>query len=128
MVRRDNELLLVRKPEWAAGRFGLVAGFVEFGENLEQTVVRELREETGIEVKNIRYHGSQSWPFPSQLMTGFSAEYQSGEVKLQADELAEGGWFAYDNLPQLPPRRSIARWLIDMAVKDLQINRNTLKG
>jgi NAD+ diphosphatase len=114
LVRRDNQLLLVRKPEWPAGRFGLVAGFVEFGENLEQTVVRELFEETGIKVRNIRYRGSQSWPFPSQLMTGFSADYSSGELKLQADELDEGDWFDIDDLPQLPPRRSIARWLIDM--------------
>ncbi len=118
LVRRGDELLLVRKPEWAAGRFGLVAGFVEFGENLEQTVARELDEETGIKVTNICYQGSQSWPFPSQLMTGFTADYASGELKLQADELDDGDWFSIDNLPQLPPRRSIARWLIDKAVND----------
>lgn len=113
LVRRGDELLLVRKPEWVAGRFGLVAGFVEFGENLEQAVVREVLEETGISIANIRYRGSQSWPFPSQLMTGFCADYAGGDICLQADELAEGGWFKRDRLPQLPPRRSIARWLID---------------
>jgi NAD+ diphosphatase len=113
LVRRDDELLLVRKPEWVAGRFGLVAGFVEFGENLEQTVAREVLEETGISITNIHYRGSQSWPFPSQLMTGFCADYAGGDICLQADELAQGGWFKRDQLPQLPPRRSIARWLID---------------
>jgi len=128
LVRRGDEILLVRKPEWAPGRFGLVAGFVEFAENLEQTVVRELFEETGIRVCNICYQGSQSWPFPSQIMTGFTADYLSGELKLQADELAEGGWFPLDDLPQLPPRRSIARWLIDKVVKDLQQSVNKLKG
>lgn len=120
LVRRGKELLLVRKPEWAPGRFGLVAGFVEFGENLEQCVEREVREETGLEVRNIRYLGSQSWPFPSQLMTGFSADYAGGELKFQDAELVEGGWYAAENLPQLPARRSIARWLIDTAVEDLQ--------
>lgn len=128
LVRRDNELLLVRKPEWPAGRFGLVAGFVEFGENLEQTVVRELYEETGIKVTNIRYQGSQSWPFPSQLMAGFSADYLSGELQLQKDELAEGGWFAINNLPILPPRRSIARWLVDLEISDLQGAKNMISN
>jgi len=127
LVRRGEQLLMVRKSEWPTGRYGLVAGFVEFGENLEQTVVRELREETGIEVTNICYQGSQSWPFPSQIMTGFSADYEAGEIKLQADELDAGGWFSIDNLPHLPPRRSIARWLIDQAIKDLQTGPNTLK-
>jgi len=126
-VRRGGELLLVRKAEWPAGRFGLVAGFVEFAENLEQTVERELFEETGIRVDNIRYQGSQSWPFPSQLMAGFSADYREGEIRLQADELAEGDWFPLDNLPQLPPLRSIARWLIDKTTNDLQSSANTLK-
>jgi len=113
LVRREDELLLVRKPEWVAGRYGLVAGFVEFGENLEQTAAREVFEETGIRIGNICYQGSQSWPFPSQLMSGFCADYVSGDICLQKTELAEGGWFKRDQLPQLPPRRSIARWLID---------------
>ncbi len=116
LVRRDNQLLLVRQPSWPAGRYSLVAGFVEFGENLEQTVARELYEETGIRVTNIRYQGSQSWPFPSQLMTGFTADYSSGELNIQKEELEAGDWFTIDNLPELPPKRSIARWLIDMAV------------
>ncbi|WP_020675180.1 NAD(+) diphosphatase [Geopsychrobacter electrodiphilus] len=128
LVRRGDQLLLVRKPEWPTGRYGLVAGFVEFGENLEQTVVRELMEETGIEVTNICYQGSQSWPFPSQIMAGFTADYHAGEIQLQADELSEGGWFTIDNLPQLPPSRSIARWLIDKTINDSQIDPLRQKG
>jgi NAD+ diphosphatase len=116
LIRKGEELLLVRKAEWAENRFGLVAGFVELGENLEETVVREVREETGIEVRNIRYVGSQCWPFPSQLMAGFVADYAGGEIVLHDAELAEAGWYHKDRLPTLPPRRSIARYLIDAAV------------
>jgi len=113
LITRPGELLLVRKPEWAEGRYSLVAGFVEIGESLEDCVVREVAEEVGVAVKNLRYLGSQSWPFPSQLMAGFHAEYAGGELRLDEAELADGRWFPLDNLPQLPPRRSIARWLID---------------
>ena len=115
LIRKGEELLLVRKPEWLEKRFGLVAGFVDFGENLEETVVREVREEVGLEVRNIRYVGSQCWPFPSQLMTGFVADYAGGEIVLQQEELAEAGWYHIDRLPTLPPHRSIARYLIDAA-------------
>ncbi|MCK4690626.1 MAG: NAD(+) diphosphatase, partial [Desulfuromonadales bacterium] len=115
-----DEILLVRKPEWADGRFGLVAGFVEFGESLEEAMEREIREETGLQVNNLRYVGSQCWPFPSQLMTGFVADYLAGDIKLQEDELAEAAWYKLDQLPVLPPRRSIARYLIDRAGEYLQ--------
>jgi len=120
LIIRGDELLLVRKPEWAEGRYGLVAGFVEFGESLEEAMVREIEEETGIQVDNIRYVGSQSWPFPSQIMNGFVADYVAGEIKLQEDELEAAGWFKLDQLPSLPPRRSIARYLIDKAGDYLQ--------
>jgi NAD+ diphosphatase len=113
LVRRGEELLLVRKANWVPGRYSLVAGFVDSGECLEEAVAREVMEETGVRVKNIRYIGSQSWPFPSQIMAGFVAEYAGGEVKIQESELEDGGWFACDNLPKLPARRSIARFLID---------------
>lgn len=92
----------------------LVAGFVETGESLEQCVAREVWEETSLEVANIRYVGSQSWPFPGQLMTGFTAEYISGELKLADGELTSAGWFTRDNHPPLPSPPSLSRKIIDL--------------
>ncbi len=115
LVIRDDRLLLVRKAEWSLVRYGLVAGFVEFGESLEEAMAREVEEETNIRITNIRYLGSQSWPFPSQLMCGFVADYAGGEVCLNDAELCEAAWFAPEALPTLPPSRSIARFLIDRA-------------
>ncbi|BCR06344.1 NADH pyrophosphatase [Desulfuromonas versatilis] len=113
IVRRPGQVLLTRKAEWPEGRYSLVAGFVDFGECLEEAVAREVREETGVRVQNVRYLGSQSWPFPSQLMTGFTAEYLDGEVVVEEKELEDARWFDVDRLPTLPPKRSIARYLID---------------
>lgn len=113
LVRRPGEVLLARKATWPEGRYGLVAGFLDFGECLEEAVVREVREETGVEIRDIRYVGSQSWPFPSQIMAGFTAEYAGGEVKVEEKELEDARWFPVDKLPTLPPKRSIARWLLD---------------
>lgn len=113
LILRPGEVLLTRKAEWAPGRYSLVAGFLDVGECLEEAVAREVREETGVEVDQVRYIGSQCWPFPSQLMTGFVARYTGGEVCVQEDELEDARWFAVDDLPNLPPKRSIARYLID---------------
>ena len=113
LVKRGNELLLARKAEWAPGRYGLVAGFLDFGESLEECAIREVHEETGIEICNVRYVGSQNWPFPAQLMAGFVADYSSGEITIETDELEDARWFPVDALPALPPPRSIARWIID---------------
>jgi NAD+ diphosphatase len=113
LVRRGREVLLITKPEWTDGRYSLVAGFVEFGESLEECAAREVREETGIEITGIRYVASQNWPFPAQLMAGFVAEYAGGEIVVNRDELADARWFPMDALPTLAPRRSIARRLID---------------
>ena len=114
-VRRPGEILLTRKREWAPNRYSLVAGFLDPGECLEEAVAREVQEETGIQVTNIRYAGSQCWPFPSQVMTGFTADYAGGEVVVEEKELEDAGWFPLDALPDLPPKRSIARYLIDGA-------------
>ena len=114
LIRRGGEFLLARKPEWAPGRYSLVAGFLDFGESLEECVDREVFEETGLKVTNIRYVGSQNWPFPSQTMAGFVADYASGEIVVDGDELEDARWFSPDNMPPaLPPPRSIARWIID---------------
>lgn len=117
LVRRPGEVLLARKPEWAPNRYSLVAGFLEFGESLEEAVVREVAEETGISITNLRYMGSQCWPFPSQIMTGFVADYAGGELVIQESELEDARWFPLDGLPNLPPKRSIARYLLDTVLQ-----------
>jgi len=118
LVRRPGQILLTRKPEWAANRYSLVAGFQEFGESLEETAIREIAEETGIVANNMRYVGSQSWPFPSQVMVGFVADYVSGDIKVETAELEDARWFPVDALPALPPKRSIARYILDTALEE----------
>ena len=114
LVRRGEEFLLARKKEWLPGRYGLVAGFLDMGESLEECAAREVLEETGISISNIRYVGSQCWPFPSQLMAGFVADYAEGEIRVDETELEDARWFCRQDMPAgLPPRRSIARWIID---------------
>ncbi len=114
LIRRGDELLLARNKGFADGFFSVLAGFVEPGESLEETVAREVREEVGLEVADIRYFGSQPWPFPHSLMIGFTATYAAGEIRLQVDEIAEAAWFhKHGALPKLPGKLSIARRLID---------------
>ncbi|MDD2734068.1 MAG: NAD(+) diphosphatase [Desulfuromonadaceae bacterium] len=113
LVRRDDEVLLVRNSAWPAGRYSLAAGFLSLGESLEECAAREVREETGIEICEITYVGSQSWPFPSQIMTGFVAAYAGGELIVDHKELEDARWFPVSQLPTLPPTRSIARRMID---------------
>jgi NAD+ diphosphatase len=91
----------------------LIAGFMEVGETPEQTVRREIFEETALQVKNIRYLGSQPWPFPNSLMLAFEAEYESGEATPDGVELTSLGWYSADDLPELPMNGSIARRVID---------------
>jgi len=113
LVRDGDRVLLTRKAEWAAGRYALIAGFVDNGESLEGCVAREIKEEAGVDVKDIRYVGSQNWPFPSQMMIGFVATYAGGEVVIDRDELEDARWFPCDALPPLPSRHSISRFIID---------------
>lgn len=113
LIRRGDEALLVHARNFKTNFYGLVAGFVETGETLEEAVMREVNEETSIRITNLTYFGSQPWPYPSGLMVGFYADYVSGDVKLQQSELSAGTWFHHDHLPQLPEKLSIARKLID---------------
>ena len=112
-IERDGKLLLARSPHFPKGRFSVIAGFVEPGETLEQTVQREVFEEVGVRVRDIRYFGSQPWPFPHSLMVGFTAVWDSGEISVDAKEIEEAGWYAPDELPEMPPSISISRRLID---------------
>ena len=112
LVTRGREVLLARKPSFAPGRYSALAGFVEPGEMLEDTVVRETREEVGVEIRNIRYFGSQSWPFPHSLMVAFTADYAGGPITPDGVEIEEARWFDAAALPALPPSISISRRLI----------------
>ncbi|MCR5819761.1 MAG: NAD(+) diphosphatase [Bacteroidaceae bacterium] len=113
----EPSILLVHAKNFRRPYYGLVAGFVETGETLEEAVRREVREETGIEITNLRYFASQPWPYPCGLMVGFTATYVSGEIHLQQSELSLGGWFTRDNIPAIPGKSSIARQLIDNWLK-----------
>ena len=113
LIHKGDEVLLVRAKNFKRDFFGLVAGFVETGETLEEAVAREAMEETGVTITNIRYFGSQPWPYPCGLMVGFNADYVSGDIHLQKSEIAKGGWFRKDNLPDIPEKLSIARMLLD---------------
>ena len=112
-ITRGEEILLVHANNFRRPYYGLVAGFVETGESLEDAVRREVHEETGLEIDNISYFSSQPWPYPCGLMVGFTAEYVSGELHLQRSELSSGGWFLREKLPPIPGPASIARQLID---------------
>jgi NAD+ diphosphatase len=116
LIEKGDTLLLARSPRFAGEFFSVLAGFVEPGESLEQAVRREVKEETGITVSNIAYFGSQPWPFPDSLMIGFTAQYESGEIRIDGEEIIEAGWFQADNLPRIPGKLSIARKLIDWFV------------
>lgn len=116
LIARGDEILLARAPRFREGLYSILAGFVEPGESLEEATIREVREEAGIEIKNLRYFGSQPWPYPNSLMIGFTADYAGGEIVLDPTELVEAGWFHKHHLPLIPSRLSIARKLIDWFV------------
>jgi NAD+ diphosphatase len=120
LVRRGDELLLARSPHFPPGMYSALAGFVEPGETLEQTLAREVREEVGIEITNPRYFASQPWPFPHSLMIAFYADYAGGEITPDPSEIEAADWFTADRLPQaLPGKISISRRLIDSALQEL---------
>lgn len=112
LVHKDDEILLVKHVQRNQNMYVCIAGFIEAGESVEHAVYREVREETGIKVKNIRYKGSQSWPFPDQLMLAYYADYESGEIKVQESEILEAKWFKKSEAPEDAPRGSVAHRLI----------------
>ncbi len=122
LVTRGDRMLLARSANFPEPMFSTLAGFVEPGESLEETVVREVKEEVGVDVANVRYFGSQPWPFGRSLMVGFTAEYAGGELHVDGKEIAEAAWFPVDSLPRIPPRLSIARHLIDSFVARVKAN------
>jgi NAD+ diphosphatase len=120
LVWRKNEILLARSPHFQKGIYSLLAGFVEPGETLEQAAAREVKEEVGVSIKNLTYFGSQPWPFPSNLMIGFMAEYDLGEMVLDPIEIEDAQWFPIDALPPLPSPISLSRRMIDVFLKSLK--------
>ncbi len=116
LVRRGSEILLGRSPHFPPGMFSALAGFVEPGETLEQCIAREVLEEVGVSVTNVRYFASQPWPFPNSLMIAFFCDFAGGEISPQETEIEAAEWFDVFQLPKLPSKISIARRLIDAAV------------
>jgi len=112
LIWRPGELLLARSPRFAAGVYSALAGFVEAGESIEQCVVREAAEEVGVQVGDLRYYGSQSWPFPHSLMVAFTARWTGGDIVPQPGEIEDARWYRLDALPAVPPRFSISGHLI----------------
>lgn len=120
LISRGEEILLAKHAHARGNFYSTLAGFVEPGESLEETVHREVFEEVGLKVKNLKYFNSQSWPFPNSLMLGFHAEYDSGEIVVQEEEIADAQWFHYSEMPNRPAMVSISGWLIDAHIQSLQ--------
>ena len=113
LIQRGDEILLARGPQHPPEMYSVLAGFIDLGESAEETVHREVREEVGLEVKNLKYFGSQSWPFPDSFMVAFTADYLRGDIQIDPSELEEARWFHRDELPLLPPPSTLSRKLID---------------
>jgi NAD+ diphosphatase len=124
-IRHEGKILLAQgKPQRSRQMFSTLAGFVESGEKLEQAVHREVFEEVGITVKNLRYFSSQPWPFPHSLMVGFLADFDSGEIEVDGKEILEAYWFDPDKLPNIPPKLSIAGQLIQHTIEEIKQQKN----
>ncbi|MGZ3450245.1 MAG: NAD(+) diphosphatase [Polyangiales bacterium] len=119
LVRTGEQALLARGARFPLPFYSTLAGFSEVGESLEETLVREVREEVGVEIENVRYFGSQPWPYPHSLMIGFFADYAGGEIRPDGSEVIDARWFSADALPLVPPPLSIARQLIDTWVREV---------
>ena len=117
-IIKDGKILMAKHSYGIKNRYGLIAGFIEAGETLEEGVEREIYEEVGLKVKNIKYFGSQSWPFPNSLMIGFTADYESGDINVDGKEIIEAKWFMPKDVPIIPSKISIASELIDWFVRN----------
>jgi NAD+ diphosphatase len=117
-ILKDGKILLAHNKAFRGNMYSLIAGFVESGETLEECVKREIMEEVGIKVKNVTYFGSQPWPFPNSLMVGFTAEYESGDIRVDGVEIGDAGWFEPNSLPGIPTSISIARKIIDWYIEN----------
>ncbi|HRM14544.1 MAG TPA: NAD(+) diphosphatase [Acinetobacter parvus] len=117
ITKGDDELLLAKSARNKSNMYGLIAGFVEVGETLEEAVQREAFEEVGVKLKNICYMSSQPWPFPSNLMIAFHAEYDSGDIQLQLEEISDAQFFKFDQLPEIPFKGSIAHSMIMQVIE-----------
>jgi NAD+ diphosphatase len=127
LVKREDTILMARSPGFPRGMYSVLAGFVEPGESIEEAINREVCEEVGVEVEDVRYFGSQPWPFPHSLMIGFTAEYAGGELRLEPAEIEDAGWFGVNSIPAVPPKASIARAMIEQFVAHHGRNPETLE-
>ena len=127
LITKGDKILLARGPNFPDNFFSVIAGFVEPGETLEQCVIREVQEEIGIQVKNLRYFGSQPWPFSQSLMVGFTCEWQSGDLCIDPNEIAEADWFDFDDLPKLPPPIGLSRLMIDTLIAKSKEQKNSYR-
>jgi NAD+ diphosphatase len=122
-IRYNDKILLAQgKPQQSRQMFSTLAGFVESGEQLEQAVHREVFEEVGIRVKNLRYFSSQPWPFPHSIMVGFLADFDSGDIQVDGKEILQANWYSPDELPNTPPKLSIAGQLIHHTIQEIKLN------
>ena len=117
LIKKDNHILLARNAMFPDGLYSVLAGFIETSETAEQTLQREVEEEVGLKVKNIKYFGSQSWPFPSQLMIGYECEYDSGEINVDGIEIVDAKWFSINDLPRTPPNSTLSGRLINSYIE-----------
>lgn len=121
LITRQEEILLARSPRFTTNMYSTLAGFVEAGESVEECAHREVYEEVGLTINNLRYIGSQNWPYPYSLMLGFHADYAGGEITPQADEIEDARWFSIRHLPELPPKQAISRYLIDLYLAEKSV-------